>query len=820
MLISHPAEKNVGAKPLVEHLANVGHLSAQCIKQMELELVLVKVKELEQLAFLIGIFHDFGKATTWFQEYIRKPGRKGDRFTHHSFVSASVAYFTVKEEMGSELLAYAAFQVIRRHHGNLESFDSPGQERLKPDMAVAKDQLKNILDHRRKEIVSFYEPHLKDVSIFDSIAWDELPGVVEDWEETTLEGLGDNKEDRLEFFFIVNLLFSLLVDFDKKDAARLETDYYQGNLEEPFSDVFAYLDHCREQDPEKFSETIPINRLRNEFLQEIAANDNISSSQHFYTLTAPTGIGKTFGCLAFAGRLLEKLQRPNARIIYCLPYTSIIDQNFSEFENVIAYDKGREYEKRPGRYLLKHHYLAEKIVQNRISKEEYNYKDYLDDTLLVESWESAFIVTTFVQFFHTLIGYRNRFLKKFHTIVNAIVILDEVQNIDPDYYLLLREVLDLVGRRFKTYFLLVTATQPEILDLEKSKPAAVVCSQRYMEHPLFNRIRLQIPGEAQSLTQFQENFARDFSGENGLIVMNTKKAAIKMAGHIKETRPEYRVVCLTNYLVPRDRKEKIRDIKNALKKGDRIIVVSTQLVEAGVDLSFKYVYRDFGPLDSIIQVAGRCNRHGEYGPGGGTMTLVRLTDDAHHDKEFHSYIYKPVIAQYVQQTLTERQYESKTFQRLTETYFRKFDFRLESTKLLGAIYDLNYDNENRVQTPVSQFKLIKEYDDETLYILTTPEAREKMEQLKFSMERLAGDELAAGEKDRLLLTVERLKAQLREYRLSLRSSDLAAYWDKALLEEEGSYRYISYENQEKYIYDSETGFLTEPKAEVSGAFHV
>ena len=95
-----------------------------------------------------------------------------------------------------------------------------------------------------------------------------------------------------------------------------------------------------------------------------------------------------------------------------------------------------------------------------------------------------------------------------------------------------------------------------------------------------------------------------------------------------------------------------------------------------------------------------------------------------------------------------------------------------------------------------------------------------MEQLQFSLERLAGNELAAGEKDRLLLTVERLKAQLREYRLSLRSSDLAAYWDKALLEEEGAYRYISYENQEKYVYDSETGFLTEPKAEVSGAFHV
>ena len=820
MLISHPAEKNVSSKPLVEHLANVGQLSAQCIRQMKLDLVLVDVKELERLAFLIGIFHDFGKATTFFQEYIRKPDCKGNRFTRHSFVSAAVAYFSIKKEMNSELLAYAAFQVIRRHHGNLESFEFPEQERIKPGLAEAKAQLNNILDNHRGEIAHFYIQHLKDISIFDSIPWHELPEVVEDWDDTALEELGEDEETRLEFFFIVNLLFSLLVDYDKKDAARLETDYYQGNLEEPFSNVFSYLDHCRERNPEKFSETIPVNRIRNEFLQEIAANDNISSSQHFYTLTAPTGIGKTFGCLAFTGKLLEKLQRPNARVIYCLPYTSIIDQNFSEFQDVISFHNGQEYEKRPGRYLLKHHYLAEKIVKNRVTQEEYKYKDYLDDTLLVESWESAFIVTTFVQFFHTIIGYRNRFLKKFHNIVNSIVILDEVQNIDPDYYLLLREVLDVLGRRFNTYFLLVTATQPEILDPEKSKPAAVVCSQQYVAHPFFNRIRLHICQDHQSLTQFQEDFSRDFTGENCLIVMNTKKAAIKMAGYLKVTRPEYRVVCLTTYLVPRDRIEKIKDIKNALKKGDRIIVVSTQLVEAGVDLSFKYVYRDFGPLDSIIQVAGRCNRHGEYGPLGGTMTLVLLTDDTHHDKEFHAYIYKPVIAQYVQQTFKERQYESSNFQKLTETYFREFDFRLESTRLLSAIYDLNYDSEKGEQTPVSQFKLIKEYDDETIYILTTPEAREKMEQLKISLERLNETELPDKEKDRLLLNVERLKTQLREYRLSLRDSDLKAYQDKPVLEGEGAYRYISYENQESYAYDSEIGFLTEPKAEVSGALHV
>ncbi|NIM10561.1 MAG: CRISPR-associated helicase Cas3' [Candidatus Aminicenantes bacterium] len=822
MLISHPSEANVGAKPLVEHLYNVGCSAANRVRDMQLDLTVVSKHELERLAFLTGIFHDFGKASTFFQEYIRGGDkRKADRYTRHSFVSAVAGYFVVRNELESELLAYAAFQAIKRHHGNLESFELPGERQLKPELSTARIQLKNIMDHHQGEIESFYSQHIEDVEVFGRIDWDELPVEAEDWDDLADDYLGDDREKRVEFFFIVNLLFSLLVDSDKKDAARLDTDYYKGNLEEFFSDVFAYLDRCRKQEPEKFAEDIPINKLRNEFLGEIATNKNISASNHFYTITAPTGIGKTFGCLAFARRLMEQLQRPNARVIYCLPYTSIIDQNFDEFEKVIAYNKGRDYRERPGRYLLKHHYLAARIVQNRVSKEEYCYKDYMDDTLLVESWESAFIVTTFVQFFHTVIGYRNRFLKKFHNIVNSIVILDEVQNIDPDYYLLLREVLDILGRRFNIYFLLVTATQPEILAMEKSKPLAVVCSSRYMEHPVFNRICLRIQEKPQTLTQFQEDFADQFSGENCLLVMNTKKSAIGFYRYLRENRNDYRLYCLTTNLVPRDRRDKIREIRAALNKGERIIVISTQLVEAGVDLSFKYVYRDFGPLDSIIQVAGRCNRHGEYGPTGGTMTLVRLQNPDHNDKEFHSYIYKPIIAQYVRQSLTVDQYESNAFQQLAETYFRQFDFRMESMKLLRAIYDLNYDSETGSQTPVSQFKLIKEYDDETLYILTTSEAQEKMGQLQTHLGKLVESELTREERGNILLMIERLKTELREYRISLRDNDLEAYQDTNILEDTGmgTHRFISYENQENYAYDEEVGFLREPKAEISGAVH-
>jgi CRISPR-associated endonuclease/helicase Cas3 len=340
---------------------------------------------------------------------------------------------------------------------------------------------------------------------------------------------------------------------------------------------------------------------------------------------------------------------------------------------------------------------------------------------------------------------------------------------------------------------------------------------RYMESDVFNRIRLTIRKEPQTLERFKEEFCAEFTDENCLVVLNTKKAAVAMYRHVKENMPGYTVYVLTTNLIPRDRKERIERVKDALKKGEKIIVISTQLVEAGVDFSFKNVYRDFGPLDSIIQVAGRCNRNGEFGELGGRMTLVRLMNEDHRDKEFHTYIYEHIITQYVDETLTGGQYESREFSTLSEDYFNRFDFRKESKKLLDAICDLNYDRETGEQTPVSQFKLIKEYDEESVYILTAEEAQEDMESLIEKKSMLEEGEMAEEETDRVMLEIERIKSRLREYGLSLRTGDLEEYRGKGIVEEVGAYRYISFKIQEEYVYDKEIGFLKEPKKEISGA---
>ncbi len=799
-------------KPLEEHLLNVAGQCREAVEHMNLNLSLLTQSQLGRLAFLVGILHDFGKGTTYFQEYIRTPGATGNQLTRHGLLSACVGYWAVEREFPASPWPYVVFQVIRRHHGNLEDFDMSGRGGLARDIKLVRKQLQNGLEHFYQPLVEIYSPHIdgfQELSRFDPMDLAEIMTDSDLWvKDWTGEESGD---DGIEKFFIVNLLFSLLVDFDKRDAARLEHEYYADNLEEPVPDVFRYIEHLRAEDPEKFDPNRPINGLRDRFLREIDGNKGIGPDHPFYTLTAPTGIGKTFGGLVFARRLWERGGKRGRRIIYCLPYTSIIDQNYEIFREVNRFCRGDAFERRPGRYLLKHHHLAAKRVPKRIEAEEYRYKDYLDDVLAVESWQAAMVVTTFVQFFHTVIGYRNRLLKKFHHIVGSIVILDEVQAVDPRYYPLLRRVLDVLGRRFGVSFLLATATQPYILGTGAHAPRPVVEAGAYMTDPLFDRVRLTVDTECRTLEQFQEEFCRDFSGPNALLVMNTKAAATGLFRFIRERLTRYRLICLTTRLTPYHRRGRIREAREALAAGEPVIVVCTQLIEAGVDISFKYVYRDTGPMDSIIQVAGRCNRGGEYGFQGGRMRLLRLTRSTPGAKPFTSGVYQKVVMQWVEQCLRDRQYTSARFPGLAADYFSRIDFRGESEALLQAVRMLNYDCPGRDIVPIKEFKLIPESDTRELYVLVTAEAQKDMERLRRCLGILNLEELEPEKKSTLLLELELLKTGLKDYRLSLWENE----WEllQGVIEEaEGYFPFIPYGVvKEGRVYDPGTGIEPRPE---------
>ena len=806
-LLSHPEESGIKEKKLVDHLYNVANAIEKKIASKQLNLNLINMEKLKRLGRIIGLIHDLGKGTVFFQKYIR--GLSGQHsLTHHSLFSAVACFWIVENEFSGgddgELWAYTGFQVVYRHHGNLVAFDMQNSNR-KCNLGPCDDQLQNMSDNYWEELADFYKNENIDLSILKQRSFRKFKCFLADDAHYLVEDTISLDEDKVEFFFLVNFLFSTLVDSDKADAARLSNSYFQGNLEERLLDVYGYIEKCRHDNPEKFNPDKPINELRNRFLKEIESNPNISKKNKFYSITAPTGIGKTFGCMAFAERLKAMFPEKRGRIIYCLPYTSIIDQNYDEFEKVIQHSNPR-YNERPTRYLLKHHHLTQKKVTNRID-EKYTYKDYMDDRLLVESWQSAMVVTTFVQVFHTIIGYTNRFLKKFHNVINSIVILDEVQNIDPDFHKLIKTAFKVLGERFNTYFVLVTATQPKILDSLKMVP--VVDEDRYMTADLFNRVRLSIKLSPTTPEIFCSDFTTTFKDDNCLIVVNTIKCAQQIYRLLnkKHSEKDVKYYCLTTRLTPKDRKKYISEIKHRLGNGQETIVVSTQLIEAGVDLSFKTVYRDLGPVDSIIQVAGRCNRNGEYGFLGGNMTLINMENYG---------IYKPSLMQYVRDAIRKSEYESKDFNKLSKLYFERFNFTRVANEIMAAISELNYDQKTDGQTPVSDFELIKDsLFNKRIFILQTVQAQDQMIKLLAQLKKIKIGDLNKKEKEDCMIKVEKSKHYLNQYAISVPKQILEKYvpiiepHTTDIKKNDFFYNYISFEKL-NYAYEKNLGFSPEP----------
>ena len=758
---------------------------------------------MQNFIFTVALLHDFGKATPYFQKYIRLKEEEKKSFSfkdqkNHALLSAIVAFYVLKNKNYSDLFAYLAFHIIYRHHSDLLDFDLSNNPNIKNNKAILNDQLEKICNASYfKELIDYYNKNSIDISIINQLNIDNFIKFLKNTDEI-IDNQFSNSDDKIEFFLIVNYLFSVLIESDKLDAARLNNaDYFKNNLSENIFDVNKYLNYLKKSNPIKFDEKKDINKIRNKFLEEINCFD-FSMGNYFYTLTAPTGIGKTYGCLLFAEKLKKELSK--ARIIYCLPYTSIIDQNYCEFKKAIKFKIKEKYNEKPQRYLVKHHHLEPKIVKNW-QRKEYNYKDYLNDLLLTETWQSAVIVTTFVQLFHSIFTNNNRALLKFHNIINSIIILDEVQSIDPDYYLLIKEVFKILAERFNTYFLLMTATQPKIFP--ETKITNVVNSENFMTNEIFDRVKIHIDLAEITLDDFTQYFTSNFSEENCLIVFNTKNMAIEFYKKIKDEFKNYHVYCLTNYLIPRDKSKKIEEINHLLNKGEKIIVISTQLIEAGVDLDFKNVYRDIAPLDSIIQVAGRCNRNGKYGKQGGNMMVLNLNNHRIYDSKCIEIV-KELLSEY--KTIT-----NMDFYFLTNKYYDKLNFTNLSHQILNAIYNINYTTDRNNEIPISEFDLIDERNQTSIFIFPTENDQKIMDEfINLRNELKTNKELTSAEKEIILLKIVKTKIELKQFQLNIYRKDLESYegliqpYDEIVEDPDFYYKFI---HNKDLIYDEDIGFM-------------
>ena len=385
---------------------------------------------------------------------------KGKSETNHALISAVLSHFIlcriVKESKVRndlwEMIPFLIFMAIKRHHGNVNNavvMNNTGDENeLDIEYKHFDKQFDNIDIFEFDNLLALLGKktgiHI-DKSEFSESLSRYFKQTIQQDEKRRIKAL----DKKLDYYFIFQYLFSLLIQSDKEDAIF--------NRQFEFKQKSIQKDVVKKYIQKNFD--IPksgMNKIRDSIFKD--ADRTVSNidlkSDKILSLNVPTGTGKTFTSLSVALQLrarLENEKKQFPRIIYSLPFTSIIDQNHNVFEEI--------FENPNSDILVKHHHLADVFFKS----EDHEF-DTNESKFLIESWESEVIVTTMFQLFHSILTNRNRMLIKFEKFVNAIVLCDEIQSLPYKYWRLAREIMLCLSNRFNTYFILITATQPKIFN--------------------------------------------------------------------------------------------------------------------------------------------------------------------------------------------------------------------------------------------------------------------------------------------------------------------------------------------------------------------
>jgi CRISPR-associated endonuclease/helicase Cas3 len=440
------------------------------------------------------------------------------------------------------------------------------------------------------------------------------------WFSRDLEDIGDAMEAVLpgcrrsetEFHTLLDHLF--LMEWDEKDwyRARLLASLLTtaDRMDAMNLGPFCYEEPKRKLTYEKITEALhpsDISGWRKQLTYSVLSEIEKMEEGRIYTLSLPTGAGKTLLGMEIALRMNLKT------IIYCLPFISIVDQ-VSEIAQTLFQKMQQD-----------HHLIEGKnaFIQ------AYRY------------WSDPFIVTTFAHFWETLYSPRMNDTMNFHRLKDAFVILDEVQSIPPDYWTGFGKSLQFLSEKMNTTFLLMTATQPRIIEgFELSQPA-----NTNLTHAAPNRYEVKRIGRAPL-----EVFRSLLPGRgSGLIILNTRRSALKSYQIIAQEERNRKLFFLSRWVTPKDRSQRLKNVKRCLNEGIECLLISTQVVEAGIDMDFQWVVRDLAPLDCIIQAAGRCNRNRKVSLGY-VYVPEFVTEEEY---PFTSYVYDSCLLSATRKTLPE-----------------------------------------------------------------------------------------------------------------------------------------------------------------------
>ncbi|WP_207455943.1 CRISPR-associated helicase Cas3' [Azospirillum sp. SYSU D00513] len=584
-LYAHSGNSGDGSdwEPLIRHLLGVAERAAG----------FAAILKMESAAWVMGALHDAGKTNPAYQRYIKGDGPSPD----HSTAGACIAANLYGDKWG-RILAFA----IAGHHAGLTNGEGDGP-------------LTPLVERLRR--------FKGDTTPPAGVTLPDLKGMKPPIKLSARDGF--------KSALLIRMLFSTLIDADRLateefyaglNGKPVERGYDKLSLEQLRDRLMAHLDGVAAkaaEDVKRDPALGPVTKVRKEVLDHLLKQ--AGEEPGLFSLTVPTGGGKTLASLAFA--LNHAVRHEKRRVIYVIPFTSIIEQTADVFRKALGDEDA----------VLEHHsgFDPERDTDGKDKGTDDEDRDGgRKARLAAENWDRPVVVTTAVQFFESLFSNRPGRCRKLHNIAGSVIVLDEAQTLPRPFLRPCLKAIEALKRDYGCTLVLCTATQPALRkedgfedgleDVRELAPDPE-CLQQQLK-----RVRVEMmPGQpkvemlAEAMTDVTQS----------MTIVNSRRHALDLFAALRKEEVEGARL-LTTGLCAAHRRTVLAAVREDLRNGLPVRLVATSLVEAGVDISFPLVLRAMAGLDSVAQAAGRCNRDGALGPEGGTLLLFDPAENPDH----------------------------------------------------------------------------------------------------------------------------------------------------------------------------------------------
>lgn len=502
-------------------------------------------------------------------------------------------------------------EIVRRHHSYLQNFEDMMSFWRELDYEETLQTLNEFLDNI-------------EIKYLNEQEWKRSI-----WVNWHSKYLLDSEIKAEEVWLRMKILYSIFITADRLDSLNIDKIAFE-KISYKKSNFDTYLAKLPKNE---------LSQWKNNIREITLENADKITKPGIYTISLPTGAGKTIIGLQTSMKLAQKFSLNS--VIYVLPFISIVDQNAEVAKNI--YDKVQE-----------DHHLMNAYREN---EDLTNLERFV---ISFRYFKDPLIVTTLAKLWELIYSSNSNDSMSFHRLKDAVVILDEPQSIPPEYWQGFGETLTFLSEKLGTYFILMTATQPKIAKGVELAPKTSFPKNRHIYH---------ISDEKKYLSDIKP-LVENKSNKSSLIILNTKKEALNVYIELRNTLRN-NLFFLSAWVIPSERIKRINKLKELESKNEPRNLISTQVVEAGVDLDFDYVIKDLSPFDSIIQAAGRCNRNMKNKIG--EIYVMEIIDENNiHGRSYCSYVYDSISLGITKEILFKnKKFSERDVQKLLDEYYNR-----------------------------------------------------------------------------------------------------------------------------------------------------